>query len=70
METSTPLLVTEKELATLLNISWQHLVNLRKRRLVPFVRLGKSVRYSPTKVAKALEKLTVEEHTPPAKARR
>jgi hypothetical protein len=43
------------------------LVNLRNRRLIPFVKLGKSIRYNPDRVAKALEKLTVEEHTQPPK---
>jgi hypothetical protein len=62
-----PLLVDEKTQARLLRISHHHLVNLRNRRAHSFVKLGKSIRYNPDRVAKALEKLTVEEHTQPPK---
>jgi hypothetical protein len=68
-----PLLVKEREQADLLRISWHHLVNLRRQRLIPYVKLGKkSIRYNPIEVERALKKLTVEEHTPalPARARR
>lgn len=55
-----PLLVTERTQARLLRVSLRHLINLRKRRLVPHVRLGRSVRYNPSEVEKAVEKLTVQ----------
>jgi hypothetical protein len=70
MQQHTPLLVTEKAQADILSISVHHLINLRKRRLVPYVRLGKSIRYDPNEVAKAVRKLTIEEHTAPARAKR
>ena len=54
-------LITEKAQAELLGCSLRHLINLRNRRLVPFVRLGRLVRYHPDHVQKALEKLTVRE---------
>jgi hypothetical protein len=71
MERHTRLPVTEKEQAEILGISWHHLINLRTKRLIPFVKLGKSIRYNPAEVEKALKKLTVEEHTqPPTRAKR
>jgi excisionase family DNA binding protein len=54
-------LLTEKEQAQQLNCSWRHLVNLRERRLILFIKLGKLVRYNPEAVQRALEKLTVRE---------
>jgi hypothetical protein len=45
----------------MLNVSWGHMINLRKRRMVPFVQLGKSIRYDPRLVEIALEKHTVRE---------
>jgi hypothetical protein len=54
-------LITEKAQAELLGCSLRHLINLRNRRLVPFVRLGKCVRYNPDAVQQALQKLTVNE---------
>ncbi len=38
------LLITEKELAAMLSVSWRHVQNLRNRRLIPHVRLGRVVR--------------------------
>jgi hypothetical protein len=55
------ILITEKAQAELLNCSLRHLINLRNKRLVPFIRLGKLVRYNPDAVQRALEKLTVKE---------
>jgi Helix-turn-helix domain len=54
-------LITEKELAGLTRCSVRHLINLRNRRLIPYVRLGKSVRYNPEHVKRAIDKLTVIE---------
>jgi predicted DNA-binding transcriptional regulator AlpA len=53
-------LLTEKQMAALLAISWRGLQELRKRRLVPHIRLGRSIRYCPSAVQTAIEKLTVE----------
>ena len=52
---------TEEELAKELRVSQRHLINLRNRRLIPFVRLGRLIRYDRRAVAKALDKLTVRE---------
>jgi hypothetical protein len=54
-------LITEKAQAELLRCSLRHLINLRNKRLVPHVRLGKLVRYNPESVQRALEKLTIKE---------
>lgn len=71
MERHQRLLLTEKEQAAVLSISANHLVNLRRGRLVPHVRLGKSIRYNPIEVAKAMEKLTIKEHAQtPARSRK
>jgi len=61
MNTHQHTLITERQQAALLSVSHRHLINLRTRRLVPFLKLGKSVRYSPEAVAKALDKLTIRE---------
>jgi len=36
-------------------------VILRKRRLIPYIKLGKSVRFDPAAVAAAIQKLTIKE---------
>lgn len=54
-------LLTEKEQAALLSISWRGLQEFRKKRLVPFVRIGRLVRYRPSDVEKAIERLTIKE---------
>lgn len=54
-------LLTVKEQAALLGISWRHLQNLTWKRLVPHLKLGKSVRYRHADVLRALEKLTIRE---------
>lgn len=50
----------EKQEAALLNISWRGLQEYRKRRLVPYIKLGKRVLYNHGDVMRALEKLTVK----------
>ena len=54
-------LITEQEQAKLLHCSARHVWNLRKRRLIPVIKLGRSVRYDPEAVARAMGKLTVKE---------
>jgi len=54
-------LLTEKQQAQRLNCSWRHLVNLRARRQIPYIKLGRIIRYDPVAVDKALAKLTVRE---------
>ena len=54
-------LISEKAQAELLGCSLRHLVNMRNRRLIPYVRLGKLVRYDPAEVERAIQKLTIRE---------
>ena len=54
-------LIKEKDVLELLQCSQRHLVNLRRKRLIPFIRLGRAVRYNPDAVSRAMEKLTVKE---------
>ena len=54
-------LITEKAQAQLLGCSLRHLINLRNRRLVPYFRLGRLVRYNPNEVERAIQKLTIRE---------
>ena len=56
-----PRLNTEKQQAAQLQCSLRHLVDLRNKRLIPFIRLGRSIRYDPNAVQRALEKLTIKE---------
>ena len=54
-------LITEPAQAKLLSCSISHMKQLRRRRLIPFIKLGGAVRYNPVAVARAIEKLTVKE---------
>ena len=54
-------LLTEPELAKQLHCSTRFLRKLRARRVIPYVKLGRAIRYSPTAVARAIDKLTVKE---------
>jgi len=52
-------LLTIKEMAAMLSMSWRGVQELTKRRQIPVVRLGRSIRYAPGAVERAIEKLTV-----------
>ena len=52
---------TEEELAKELRVSQRHLINMRNRRLLPHLKLGRRVIYDKFAVQKALEKLTIKE---------
>ena len=54
-------LLTIKQMAVQLGLSWRGLNELTKRRQIPVIKLGRSVRYSPSAVEKAIEKLTIKE---------
>ena len=56
MQTQSKHLITVREQATLLSVSPRHLHDLTRQRIVPCVRLGRSVRYNPQAVAAALER--------------
>lgn len=48
-------LLKEPEADQLLNITQRHLINLRNKGVVPYYRIGKSIRYSPEKLLSAVE---------------
>ena len=54
-------LLSEKEQAALLSISWRGLQEARRKGLIPFVRIGRRVLYRPADVERALENLTSKE---------
>jgi excisionase family DNA binding protein len=49
-------LMTQKELCNYLSISEPTLIALRKRKVIPFLKLGSSIRYDIAKVLSCLEK--------------
>jgi hypothetical protein len=53
------ILVNERTMSEACALSSRALMRLRARRLIPFVKLGGAIRYSPAAVQQALEKLTV-----------
>ncbi len=53
-------LLTESDLSELLSVSPRHIVALRQRGLLSYVRLGRLVRFDPERVARELGQLTVE----------
>ena len=54
-------LITERELCGRLSCCRRTLAKFRSLRLIPYVRIGKMVRYDSEAVNAALEKLTVKE---------
>jgi hypothetical protein len=54
-----PQILSERELATYLDISERNARELRKRRVIPHVRLGGRVLYRLVQVNKALERLEI-----------
>ena len=55
------ILVREADMAKLLGISTPYMIKLRNLRKVPFLQIGKSVRYDPYRVKEVLQKYAVEE---------
>jgi excisionase family DNA binding protein len=56
-------LLTAPELAARLRVTVRTIRNLQSRRMIPFVKLGKAVRFCPVAVAKALQSRTVQAFT-------
>jgi excisionase family DNA binding protein len=52
--------VTEEELADRLKCSRRHILSLRKKKLLPVLKLGAAVRYELESVERALEKLEIK----------
>lgn len=50
----------EETVAERLGISPRHLRELRAQRMIPYVRLGRSIRLDPEAVAQAVERMTVQ----------
>jgi excisionase family DNA binding protein len=48
------------ELASFLGVSLRTVRTMQQRRLIPFVKIGRSVRFRLSQVEKALEKLTIQ----------
>jgi hypothetical protein len=59
-QNQTDRLASGEEIVALLNISPRHLVNLRERRIIPFIRLGRVIRYDRAAVSAAITRLTVQ----------
>jgi hypothetical protein len=53
-------LIDEEAVADSLGISRRHLTYLRQRRLIPYVKLGRCVRFNPVDVSQAVTALTVK----------
>jgi excisionase family DNA binding protein len=62
-------LLTEKEIAAILGCSWAHVKTLRLKRQIPFIKLGRLVRYNPQEVMKAIENMTTREHDHASKSK-
>ena len=54
-------IINEQELAKELRVSLRHVTNLRARKLLPFLRLGRAIRYDRAAVERALAKLETKE---------
>jgi len=50
-------------MAKMLGISVPYMIKLRRLRKIPYLNIGKSVRYDPHEVTIALQKFAVEEGT-------
>jgi excisionase family DNA binding protein len=59
-ETSLPALLDAPELAKRLGITERHVRRLVAERRIPFVKVGRFVRFNPSAVAEWLERATVE----------
>lgn len=60
--TTTPLLekyITEDELAQALNVSKRSIATYRAQRVIPFMKIGRQIRFNPGDVKTALAQLTV-----------
>ena len=54
-------LFTRKQVADYIGVSERTISNMMRKRLIPVIKFGKSVRFDPPKVKKALEKYEIEE---------
>jgi excisionase family DNA binding protein len=52
-------IVKEREIAKLLGFSQRNIINLRNQGILPYMRIGRSIRYDMEQVQEALKKPTV-----------
>ena len=48
--------ISQPEMMAYLNLSRQSILNLRKKKLIPFIQIGAKIMYQPSKVIEALTK--------------
>jgi excisionase family DNA binding protein len=60
---SFPELLTEDQVAEMLSVSPRHVGYLRQRRLLPYIRLGRIVRFDRAQLIEAVAALTVATRT-------
>ena len=53
-------LFTRKQIAYYIGVSERTVSNMMRKRLIPVLKFGKSVRFDPSKVRKALDKYEIE----------
>ena len=54
-------LFNRKQIADYIGVSERTISNMMSKRIIPVIKIGKSVRFDPTKVRKALDKYEIEE---------
>ncbi|MCF7734285.1 MAG: helix-turn-helix domain-containing protein [Akkermansiaceae bacterium] len=55
-----PQLLTERQMCNWLNVSKRHLFCWRKAKLIPYLKIGRAVRFRVADVQRALETMTIE----------
>jgi len=63
MNSDTKEYLTSEQLAEMLGVSLRTVVNMRRRRQIPYVQLGHVIRYRRAAVEAALQSFTVKEIT-------
>jgi len=53
-------LFNRKQIAYYIGVSERTISNMMRKRLIPVIKIGKSVRFDPSKVRKALDKYEIE----------
>ena len=53
-------LFNRKQIADYIGVSQRTISNMMRKRLIPVIKIGKSVRFDPAKVRKALDKYEIE----------
>ena len=53
-------LLNRKQIADYIGVSERTISNMMRKRIIPVIKIGKSVRFDPSKVRKALDKYEIE----------